>query len=114
MAKKLTYRDDRNVAYTVNLDDIDSEGSIGANALFGSRIKSAPNLPATIKMRYINAFLKSNPRIKRRFYVGNLAARNSAVAGGEVLGLPLPSAGLPGNALRAWGVASYRGELRQF
>jgi hypothetical protein len=114
MAKKLTYRDDRNIAYTVDLEDIDSEGSIATNALFDSRINSAPNLPATIKMRYVNAFLKSNPRIKRRFYIGNLVARNSAIAGSEVLGLPLPSAGLPGKALRAWGISSYRGELRQF
>jgi len=114
MAKKLSYIDDRNIAYTVDLENEDSRGSISGNALFGNKINSAPNLPATIKMRYVNAFLKSNPSIKRRFYVGNLTARNSAIVGGELLGLPLPSAGLPGNALRAWGISSYRGELRQF
>jgi len=114
MAKKLTYRDDRNVAYTVDLQSIDSEGSVSGNALFGARINSAPTLPANIKMRYVNAYLKSNPKIRRRFYIGSLAARNSAIAGGVLLGLPLPSAGIAGNALLSWTIVSCRGELRQF
>jgi len=98
------------VLYTVTLDESNSEGTIGGVAMFLSRTVQLPDIPRGTKLRYCNAYLLSNPDIKRKFYVGNPAAALQAVNGAQLLAAVYPSAGDAAPVTQAWGITSYRGE----
>jgi hypothetical protein len=108
--KKFQYTNDAGVLYTVNLDESNSEGTIGGTAMFLPRTTQLPDVPRGTKLRYCNAYLLSNPDIKRKFYIGNPAAVLQAVNGGALLAAVYPSAADAAPVTAAWGITSYRGE----
>ncbi len=108
--KKFQYTNDAAVLYTVTLDESNSEGTIGGAAMFVPRSAQLPDVPRGTRLRYCNAYLLSNPVIKRKFYIGNPAAILQALAGATLLAAVYPSAGDAAPVTAAWGITSYRGE----
>ena len=108
--KRFQYTNDAGVLYTVNLDESNSEGTIGGVAMFLSRSAQLPELPKKTKLRYVNAYLVSNPLIKRKFYIGNPACIVQAVNGAALSAVPYPVPGDTAGTPLAWAITSYRGE----
>jgi hypothetical protein len=108
--KKFLYTNDAGLAYTVTLDESNSEGTIGGVAMFLARTVQVPDVPRGTKLRYVNATLISNPDIKRKFYIGNLAAITQAVQGATLLAGVYPTAADAAPSPVAWAITSYRGE----
>lgn len=108
--KKFSYVNDAGLSYTVTLDESNSEGTIGGVAMFLSRTTQVPDIPRGTKLRYVNATLVSDPTIKRKFYIGNLAAVTQAVQGASLLAAVYPTAGDAAPNPVAWAITSYRGE----
>lgn len=112
--KESGYLDDTGSTYRVALDAWDWNGTIGGATLFNRNSPKAPIIPPTIKMRYVNAYLKSNPTIRRRFFVGNKIALKFGVNGGSLIGSVVGNGNTTGVGQVEWIISSVRGELRQF
>lgn len=114
MAIDRGYLDDSGKTWRVSVETWDWNGLLGGATLFNRNVPSAPILPSTIRMRYVNAYLKSNPNIRRRFVIGNRVALRFGIQGGALRGLPINVENTSGNAYLDWVISSVRGELRQF
>lgn len=114
MALEVGYLDDSGKSYRVTVPTWEWNNTLGGTTVFNRRNARFPILPSSIRMRYVNAFLLSNPSIRRRFFLGNRIALKFAIEGKELLGLPLNVEDTGGNAQVIWIVSSIRGELRQF
>jgi len=105
------YTDDSGADFSVNLDESNSEASVGTERLFLNRTAAHPLLRKGTKLRYVNAFLVTNPVIKRRFYVGNPLAVPEILGGSSltaaVYNLPTDDAA---PVVLTWTITSYRGE----
>lgn len=105
------YTSDAGVDSSVFLDESNSEASVDGVRLFLNRTAAHPLLTKGTKLRYLNAFLVTNPVIKRRFYVGNPLAIPEILNGGAltaaVYNLPTDDA-VP--VVLTWTITSYRGE----
>jgi len=108
--KPFRYTDDAGVAYSVVLDESNSTATVGGVALLLNRTVASPYPPGRLKKRYVNAFLTSNPNIKRRFWVGNPLAIPQILASAAFLASVYPVAGDTAVAPVAWTITSYRGE----
>jgi hypothetical protein len=108
--KYVRYNDDAGVAYSVNLDESNSEATCGGVALCLPRTAAHPNLPTKLKKRYVNCFLTATPAVKRRFWVGNPLAIPQILAGAAFLAAPYPSAADAAPVTAPWTITSYRGE----
>jgi hypothetical protein len=76
------------------------------------RAANAPVVPSGLKKRYANAYLVSNPLVRRKFYVGTLAIYQSLQAPGATItseDYPGANDAAAGN-LGLWNVTSLRGE----
>lgn len=105
------YTDDSGTDYSVFLDESNSEATIGGARLLLSRTAAYPLLRKGIKLRYCNAFLTSNPDIKRRFYLGNAAAVAQVFTGANIVaGVYADPTDAAAPAGVNWTVTSYRGE----
>jgi hypothetical protein len=108
--KPFRYRDDAGADFTVILDESNSTATVGGVALFLARTSPHPYLSNRVKKRYVNAFLTSNPSIKRRFWIGNPLAIPQVLAGAAFLAGVYPVPGDTAVAPVAWTITSYRGE----
>jgi hypothetical protein len=108
--KPFRYRDDSGVDYTVVLDESNSTAVCGGQPLFLPRTAAHPLLPSNVTKRYINAFLTSNPNIKRRFWVGNPLAVAQILANAALTAGVYPTANDAAVTAVAWTIGSYRGE----
>jgi hypothetical protein len=104
------YTDDGGTNYSVNLDESNSEATIGGIPLFLNRTAAHPIAPTGLRKRYINAFLTSNPAIKRKFWVGNPLAIAQVGLGGAFLAAVYPTSADAASVAVAWTVTSFRGE----
>lgn len=104
------YTNDAGVLYQVELDESNSTATVGGKIMFSDRSAQLPRLPGKTKLRFVNAYVKSNPDIKRKFYVGNPDAVLQAVNGATLSANVYPTAedGVP--AKSDWVITSYRGE----
>lgn len=68
------YEADNGNAYAVELDESNSETTIGGAAAFSNLSGGEGLLPGRFKMRYLNAYDQANPLRRRRFFVGTAAA----------------------------------------
>jgi hypothetical protein len=69
-------------------------------------------LPSWIKKRYVLAHSTSNPKIKRKFYVGNLTALTSILGGSTISTEDYPGADDVAGTNTTWTVTAFRGEKR--
>lgn len=108
------YTDDAGIVYTVKLDESNSGATtISGERLMPLRTAAAANIPGGNKLRYCLAYVASNPRIRRKFYIGNLAAIASVIAPGATLQAavyPNPDDSVP--TAVPWIITAYRGEER--
>lgn len=106
----MLYTDDAGANYSVNLDESNSEGTIGGIRMCLNRTAAHPNIPTKLKKRYVNAFVTATPAIKRRFWVGNPLAIPQILGGGAMLAGAYPSGADAATVTVAWTITSYRGE----
>jgi hypothetical protein len=105
------YKDDSGTDYSVNLDESNSEATVGGVRLFLNRTIANPLLRKGIKLRYVNAYLQSNPLNKRKFAVGNPLAIPQILAGATITASVYgnPEDGVDTDTF-TWVISSYRGE----
>lgn len=84
--------DDGNTKYALNLDESNSKGILSApdgtlplNLFLAATAPFPGRPPAGFKARYLNAYNRTNPTEKRKFYVGNLAAYNYAKVNASII-----------------------------
>ena len=108
--KYFLYTGDDGLPYSVNVDESNSEGTIGGVRMMLPRTASHPNIPTKLKKRYVNAFVTATPAIKRRFWIGNPLAIPQILAGGAMLAAAYPSSADGASTTVPWTISSYRGE----
>ncbi len=113
MALERGYLDDSGKTWRVLVQTWEWNGLLGGATLFNRNVPSAPLLPSSVRMRYVNAYLKSNPDVRRRFFVGNRIALRFGIQGSALQGLQINTEDTTGNGYLEWVVSSVRGELRQ-
>jgi hypothetical protein len=73
-----SYTSDATIGYGVRLDRTNARGTVTGTSepLFAAVTPDniGNNVPKGIKLRYANCVDVTNPKIKRRIYIGNLAA----------------------------------------
>lgn len=107
------YIDDAGEAYSVLLDESNSEGYVGATALFQNRSATHPEKPQSLKFRYILATLISNPTIKRKFWVGDPAVLIGIFSGAILNANVYPVSGDTAPSIAQWTVTRFVGESRR-
>jgi hypothetical protein len=104
------YRDDAGNDFSINIDESNASATCGGIVLCPARTSAHANLPTKLKKRYVNAYLTTNPNIKRRFWVGNPLAIPQILAGAAFLASVYPLPADTAVAPVAWTISSYRGE----
>lgn len=105
------YTDDAGVDYSVFLDESNSEAEVSGVRLMPVRTAAHPLLRRGIKLRYCNAYLNSNPVIKRRFYIGSAEAVVEVLSGAGIVAAVYANPADDVSAVAVnWTVTSYRGE----
>ena len=79
------YSADNGTNYAVLVDKSNAIALCNALPLMIVRTANNAGIPKVIKMRYVNAYLSSNPLVRRRFWVGNKAAFTAAAASGATI-----------------------------
>jgi hypothetical protein len=100
------YTSDGGTAYSVILDESNAEATVNALKIVQNRTAAHPFLPCQIQMRYLLAFLDSDQKVRRKFWVGNPAAVSSIVSGANKLSADYLTAGSPED----WTITYYSGE----
>jgi hypothetical protein len=108
--KYFKYTDDAGVPYSVNIDESNAEATVGGVVLCLPRTAAHANIPTKLKKRFLNAYLTSNPLVKRKFWVGNPLAIPQILAGGAFLAGAYPAAADTATVPVPWTITSYRGE----
>jgi hypothetical protein len=108
--KYFRYTDDTAANYSVQLDESNSEATVGGVALCLSRTAAHPNLPKKLGMRYILAFVTATPSIRRKFWVGNPLAIPQILSGGAFLAGIYPTAADAATVAAPWTITKYSGE----
>lgn len=110
------YISDNGINYSIKVDKSNASGNISGDgrALCGLREANYPLLPRGFGKRYILAFQQDNPRIKRKFFVGNPSVLGVALAPGATILAPSYAAA-DGTAGRdsTFVITAYRGEKQQ-
>jgi hypothetical protein len=113
------YQDDVNIFYRFLIDKSNASagpsGHTEGDSLDFCRIPTAnyPILPKTIKKRYVLAFCLSNPKIKRKFYIGNRDVVGFLVGSYSYLGVrTYPGANDTAGTAQTWISTYYSGEKR--
>jgi hypothetical protein len=104
------YTDDSDVEYSVFLDESNSEATVGGIRLFLNRTANHQLLRKGTKLRYANAFLTTNPAVKRKFYIGNPLAIPQVIAGGALTAVVYANDSDDSVTPISWTITSYRGE----
>jgi len=109
------YTDDVGNSYAMLIDESNGEATVGGTALCNQLTSTTtPFLPRSIKKRYILAYLDADPKIKRRFWVGNPDAIERVYSGGALSAVVYPTVGDAAGTASEWVVTSYRGEAAAF
>jgi hypothetical protein len=108
--KYFRYRSDAGVDYSINIDESNANATVGGVALCLPRTAAHPLLSGRTTKRYLLATLVSNPKIKRKFWVGNPAAIPQILAGSAMLAGVYPLSTDVAVAPVVWSISAYRGE----
>lgn len=110
------YTDDAGVVYAIRTDKSNALASPtgGTNTpLLPVRTANVPLLPRGFHPRYVLAYSQTNPAIRRKFYVGNLAAIQPLIAvGATITAEDYPAPGDAAGTNATWTVTYYSGERR--
>lgn len=113
-SKKLfKYIDDAGELYSVNLDESNSQATIGTVPLFQERSATHPEKPASLKFRYILCTYKDNPLIKRKFWIGDPAVLVSIFGGTDLAANVYPNANDSSPSTGNWSITRFVGESRR-
>jgi hypothetical protein len=104
------YTTDGGVLYSVRADESNARGTILGTRLLTARLARYPCLPRDFRKRYVNTVLASNPRIRRKFWVGNPLAWNKIGSGSIILAWFRTSEQIQTGRVDAWRVQSRCGE----
>jgi hypothetical protein len=116
MAGSKSYRQyisDNGTTYTVLVDESNAEAVIGTGTLplIPARTAASGRLPTGIVQRYLLCSLVSNPRIRRKFKVGNPGLIGTALAPGAIIKAQVyPTSADAATTTEDWNVTAYRGE----
>ncbi len=105
--KYFRYRSDAGVDYSINIDESNANATVGGVALCLPRTAAHPLLGGRTTKRYLLATLVSNPRIKRKFWVGNPAAIPQILAGSAMLAGVYPLSTDVAVAPVVWSISAY-------
>lgn len=109
------YVGDDGVEYAILIDESNGEATCGGTQLCDALTSATTQfLPRNIKKRYINATLDSDPKVRRRFWVGAQGAITNILQGDEFKAVVYPVSGDSQGTQEAWTVNSYRGERTSF
>lgn len=107
------YTSDTGITYAIVCDESNAGAVIGTGAtpLIPVRTANAGRIPVGLQQRYVLCTLASNPRIRRKFKVGNPALVPLLIAPGAVLNAAVGATSADGVPVtEAWTVTAYRGE----
>lgn len=109
------YTSDNGTVYSVNVDESNSNATIGGAGgnvlLMPVRTVNSAGIPCGLKMRYVNAQSVTTPNLKRKFWIGSPAAMLAAAAdGAQITAEAYPGAGDTAGATSVWTITSLRGE----
>jgi hypothetical protein len=105
------YQGDNNIRYALKMDKSNGTAQINGKPLMLVRAAGALASPSGLKKRYAYAYSQANPRIKRRFWVGNPAAVADVLAGGfNITAEDYPAGDDKPGASKTWVITAYRGE----
>lgn len=105
------YSSENGARYAVRVDKSNGFATINGVSLMNARAAGAGGIPCNVKKRYVNAYSASNPKIRRKFWVGNFDAIVQITNGGnDILAEDYSGADNAPGLTRNWVVTSYRGE----
>jgi hypothetical protein len=107
------YTSDNGTTYTVLVDESNANAVIGAGTLplIPLRTAASGRLPSGIVQRYVLCSLVSNPRVRRKFKVGNPGLIGNALAPGAIIKAQVyPTSADAVPTTEDWNVTAYRGE----
>jgi hypothetical protein len=115
----VSYQNDQGQFYALDRDESNSRatvqviGSLPATAVKLFNPPAVPFVgtkpPQGFNERYVNAFLSTDPLVRRKFPIGNPAAYAVAVAGNAQINAPY--GGQVGDTVSVWNVTSTRPEI---
>lgn len=101
--------------YALKIDKTNASATTTTGSYILMPVRTAAStqvLPNWIKKRYVLAASVSNPKIKRKFYIGNLTALTSILGGSTISTEDYPGADDAAGTSTIWTVTAYRGEKR--
>lgn len=107
------YTSDTGVGYAVVVDESNASATVGAGTLqlIPIRTVNVGRIPVGLAQRYVLCTLISNPRIRRKFKVGNPALVPALIAPGAVLKASVGATSADGIPVTEdWTITAYRGE----
>jgi hypothetical protein len=110
--KYFKYADDTGEEFSVQLDESNSEAECNNVALFLDRTANHPGLPKGLKMRYCLAYCDNNPKLRRRFWIGNGAAVDEVIAGNTLSANAYPTSADSTPVSEDFIITYYSGERR--
>jgi hypothetical protein len=111
------YTADDGTNYAIAADKSNADANlVGRNTvLLATRQLNVPDLPRGLRPRYVLTFLKSDPTVKRKFYVGVIGQIGTIYTPGAIIEGERSPTGIPGGGTKVqWIVTAYRGEKYNF
>jgi hypothetical protein len=85
--------------------------STGKTLMLPRATATAGALPGNIKKRYVYAYSSANPRIRRRFWIGNpLAIPDILISSTTITAEDYPAGDDKAGVAKTWIITAYRGE----
>jgi hypothetical protein len=113
MAGSLTwfqYKDDAGNTYSVMQDESNGLATIGGVRLALARTAANPAIPGRLRKRYVLAYLKSNPKLRRKFWVANPLAIPQILSSAAMKAAVYASGADTTPVQEDWVISAYRGE----
>jgi hypothetical protein len=107
------YNSDGGGVFTVLVDESNAEATIDAGTLPLIPLRGVPSgrLPSGFTPRYVLCTLLTNPKIRRKFKIGNPALVASALVPGAILKAQVyPTSADALSTTSDWTITAYRGE----
>lgn len=115
IARRL-YVSDAGISYSIKIDESNARATpfAGTNPLCPALTANAPGTPAGFSRRYILCFALNQPRIRRRFFVGDPGLISTLTQPGATLASEVfPGSGDTAGTPVTWVITAYRGEKQE-
>jgi hypothetical protein len=104
------YKDDAGNVYSVVQDESNGIATVGGTRLAIARTAAHPAIPGRLRKRYLLAYLKSNPKVRRKFWVPNPLAIPQILASATMKAAVYASGADTVPVQEDWIISAYRGE----